>query len=172
MLPPGEPPTTQVDWRDGLDLLVEIVTPGGVETMCLPLAESEPGEGFNIAAGLSWGQLEDPDPMNLMMEAGGFDQCSFGACHLRRASDEKTCRLTYPLEESKKMCAPLHMICSHAATCALPRGSLLVSVQTGAGVRSTRQCATGGSAEPKKRGSPCSTSSSTGATCSCLRTCS
>ena len=105
MQPPGEPTTAQANWRDGLNLLVEIVTGGDVATMSLTLAESAPGEGFNIAAGLSW-QIEDPDALNMMMEAGGFDQCSFGACHLRRASDEKTCRLTYPLEESKQMCAP------------------------------------------------------------------
>jgi len=100
------------DWRDGLTLLVEIVIPGvgDAATMCLPLAGSQPGEGFNIAAGLSWAQLEDVDTLNMMMEAGGFDQCSFGACYLQRASDGMTCRLTYPLEESKKMCHPLLLL--------------------------------------------------------------
>ena len=94
-----------VDWRDGLTCLVEIVVAGDAETMCLPLAESQPGEGFNIVAGLQWAQLEDPDALNMMMAAGGFDLCSFGACYLRRR-DGKTARLTYPLEESEKMCNP------------------------------------------------------------------
>ena len=93
-----------VDWRDGLTLLVEIVTPKSVATMSLPLAQSHPGEGFNIVTGLCWPQLgcvDHVEAMNVLMEAGGFDQCSFGACHLRRASDEKTCRLTYPLGNMK-----------------------------------------------------------------------
>jgi len=99
----GVPLPHKKSWSKGLHLLVEVCTPNGVANMSLPLSEAEPVDGSDGGMGISWQQLEDGGFMNVLMEAGGFDKCAFGACYLWRESDEKMCLLSLPLDQAMKL---------------------------------------------------------------------